>query len=111
MNVRAWSVWSLLETQWNVAPMGGIIGWGGYEVATRMLNEGYRAKGDELLAEIERLKLFENAQLEIESARRKWKEKHKGKKGGAEAANENYTEGDDLDDFWEDAIVEDEEES
>lgn len=55
--------------------MGGLVGWDGYDVATRLLVNGYRTAGGELLAEVERLNILEAAQMEIESARRERKER------------------------------------
>jgi hypothetical protein len=108
MNDRSWSIWCLLETQWNVAPMGGMLGWGGYDVATHLLITGYGVRGEELLAETERFKLYELAQMEIEIARRKLaKAKEDAKKRGAvNIEGVEHVDGE-LDDFFEDAVLED----
>jgi len=109
MNERAWAIWCLYETKWELAPMGGgIIGWGGHDAALKLLVHGYKVSGGELLAEVERLKIMENAQLEIESARRKRaREIEEAKKRGAvNVEGVEHTEGE-LDDFFEDAIWED----
>jgi hypothetical protein len=78
INERAWSIWGLLNRQWLVAPMGGVFGWGGFPLAVELLKSGYGVSGEELLAEVQRLKVCENAQMEIEEKRRKLAEKKKG---------------------------------
>jgi hypothetical protein len=49
--------------------MGGVIGWAGYESALELLIHGYRVRGGELIAEVERLKILEASQMEIENKR------------------------------------------
>lgn len=107
MNDRAWSVWCLLETLWEIAPMGGIIGWRGYDAATDMLVHGHKLRGEELLAEVERLKIMEMSQLEIESARRERQKRidEAKKRGAVNAEGAEHTDGE-IDDFMEDAIFE-----
>lgn len=90
--------------------MGGLLGWGGYSDAIDLLRNGYRVSGQELLAEVERLKLFEQAQMEIEAMRRKrQKQIEDAKKRGAVNADAEKVEGD-LDDFFEDAVMPEDEE-
>lgn len=108
MNVRAWSVWCLLETQLSVAPMGGVFGWKGYEVASEMFANGYGLRGGEYLAEMERLKIMELAMVEIETARRalaKSREDAK-RRGAVNVDGVEHVDGE-LDDFFEDAVLED----
>lgn len=98
-NVAALSIWALLGSQWNIAGFGGIIGWGGYGPAIDMLIHGYRLNGMELLAEVDRLRLCEAAQLEIESARHKREEQKRKKNKPHEDETGTKTKGD-LTDFY-----------
>jgi hypothetical protein len=103
INERAWSVWCLLESRWTYGAMGGVLGWAGWPEAVQLLLHGYGVRGQELLAETERLKMFENAQMEIEVQKallKKAKDAMKAPEGTERVL------GADLEDFFTDALVE-----
>lgn len=106
-NELSWSLWKMFGRRWAVAPMGGLIGWDGYGDAQNLLIHGHRLRGDALVQEMERLKGYEEAQMEIDAKRReKEQEKAEAKKrkqshGMAGFEDVEHVEGD-LDDFFDD---------
>lgn len=92
-----------------MAPMGGMVGWDGFGSAIEVLRNGFNISGGELIAEVEKLKYFEDAQMEIEAKRRKLEElKRKRKQNSNHAVDGERTEGD-LSDFYDDEEPEEQE--
>lgn len=105
INETAWELWCLLETRWNVGAMGGLIGWAGWQEATQLLIHGHGVRGKELLAQTERLKMFEMAQLEIEAGKHELREM----KANSRAPEGTQRVIGDVEDFFTDAVAADDE--
>lgn len=73
---------------------GTALSWQGYGPATQLLIVAHQVRGDELLQEVERLKVMEVTQLSIEAETVKRKQDAGGGKGPQREQCEPYPMGD-----------------
>ena len=79
--------------------MGGVVAWAGYDAALKILIDGHGARGEELLAELDRLRTMEAVTMEIEAARYEREKRLREKKGSKTENTEVEHVAGDLDDF------------